>query len=158
MKPRSMTAIYIRGSEGLAVQLARCCRPIPGDPIVGVIKKGQGLEVHLHDCISIAKARGERDRWVDVEWELDSGRLYDVSIRVVAENRRGVLAKVTSAIAESGADIQDVRMDEERGVYTSLFFTLQVSNRIHLARVMRGIRHVPEVVRISRAKDQTRND
>ena len=159
MKPRSMTAIYIRGSEGLAVQLAKCCRPIPGDPIIGVIRKGQGLEVHLHDCPTIAKSRGgERDRWVDVEWELDSGRLYDVSIRVVAENRRGVLARVASAIADCSADIQNVSMDEERGVYTSIYFTLQVSNRIHLARVMRGIRHVPEVVRISRAKDMAHND
>ena len=159
MKPRSMTAIYIRGSEGLAVQLAKCCRPIPGDPIIGIIKKGQGLEVHLHDCPSIAKNRGsERDRWIDVEWELDSGRLYDVSIRVVAENRRGVLARMAAAIADCGADIQNVSMDEERGVYTSIFFTLQVSNRIHLARVMRGIRHVQEVVRISRAKDQTRTE
>ncbi len=159
LKPRSMTAIYIRGSEGLAVQLGKCCRPIPGDPIIGIIKKGQGLEVHLHDCPVIAKNRGgERDRWIDVEWELDSGRLYDVNVRVVAENRRGVLARMAAAIADCGSDIQNVSMDEERGVYTSIFFTLQVSNRSHLARVMRGIRHVQEVVRISRAKDQTRTE
>jgi guanosine-3',5'-bis(diphosphate) 3'-pyrophosphohydrolase len=152
MKPRAMTAIRIHGDEGMAVQLARCCRPIPGDPIVGLIRKGQGLEVHLHDCPSIVKGRGDRDKWVDVDWEPESGRLYDVNIRVVAENRRGVLGRIALAIAESAADIQNVSMDEERGIYTSIYFTLQVANRIHLARLMRDIRHIPEVVRIYRAR------
>lgn len=152
MKPRSATAIHIRGSEGMAVQLAPCCRPIPGDPIVGVLKKGQGLVVHMHDCTTVVDNRSDRDKWIDVEWELDSGRLYDVGIRVVAENRRGVMAKITSEIAEAGADIQSIAMDEERGVYTTITFTLQVTNRAHLARIMRGIRHIPEVVRIGREK------
>jgi len=152
MKPRSMTAIHIHGDEGMAVQLAQCCRPIPGDPIVGLIKKGQGLEVHLHDCPNITRGRGDRDKWVDVEWQPESGRLYDVNIRVVVENRRGVLGRIASAIAESASDIQNVSMDEERSIYTSIYFTLQVANRIHLARLMKDIRRIPEVVRIFRAR------
>ncbi|MBA3903557.1 MAG: guanosine-3',5'-bis(diphosphate) 3'-pyrophosphohydrolase [Rhodocyclaceae bacterium] len=154
VETRPQAPILIRGTEGMAVQLAKCCRPIPGDPIIGVIKKGLGLVVHLADCPSIAKTRGERAKWVDVEWERDSGRLFEVAIKVEAENRRGVLAKVAADIAEAGSNIQYVSMDEERGIYTALYFTLQVSNRVHLARIMRSLRHIPEVVRISRVKGE----
>ncbi len=146
-------AIVIRGSEGLAVQLAKCCRPIPGDPIVGIIRKGQGLVVHTHDCRSVGKSHHERDNWVDVEWEPETARLFEVGIRIVAENRRGVLAKVAAEIAARGSDIQNVSMDDDRGIYTMLNFTLQVANRIHLARIMRGLRHIPEVMRITRTKE-----
>jgi len=153
-EPKPQGPILIRGTEGMAVQLAHCCRPIPGDPIVGVIKKGQGLVVHLADCPSIAsRGRGERAKWVDVEWERDSGRLFEVAIKVEAENRRGVLAKIAAEIAEAGSNIQHVTMDDEHGVYTSLYFTLQVSNRVHLARILRAMRHIPEVVRISRVRE-----
>ncbi|MBL8473146.1 MAG: bifunctional (p)ppGpp synthetase/guanosine-3',5'-bis(diphosphate) 3'-pyrophosphohydrolase [Rhodocyclaceae bacterium] len=149
---RSGGALMIRGSEGVAVQLARCCRPIPGDPILGILKKGQGLQIHTHDCPTIIKQRSERDKWIDVEWELDPGRLYDVAIRVVTSNRTGVLARVAAAIAEANSNIQNVTMDDERGMYTSIYFMLQVSDRVHLARVLRGVRRVPEVVRINRYK------
>ena len=151
---RPQGPILIRGTEGMAVQLAHCCRPIPGDPIVGVIKKGQGLVVHLADCPSISgRGRGERNKWVDVEWERDGGRLFEVAIKIEAENRRGVLAKVAAEIAEAGSNIQHVTMDDEQGVYTSLYFTLQVSNRVHLARILRALRHIPEVVSISRMRE-----
>ena len=150
-KPRS--AIVINGEQGVAMQLAKCCRPIPGDPIVGIIRKGQGLVVHTHDCRSIGKSSHERDNWVDVAWAQGGERLFDVGIRIVTENRRGVLAKITAEIASDGSDIQNINIDNERGVYTTLNFTLQVMNRVHLARIMRGLRRITEVVRITRAKD-----
>ena len=154
VEARAQGPILIRGSEGMAVQLAHCCRPIPGDPIVGVIKKGQGLVVHLADCPSISiRGRGERGKWVDVEWERDSGKLFEAAIKIEAENRRGVLAKVAAEIAEAGSNIQHVTMDDEQGVYTSLYFTLQVSNRVHLARILRALRAIPEVVRIARVRE-----
>ena len=146
--------ILIRGSEGLAVQLASCCRPIPGDPIVGLIRKGQGLMVHTHDCANIAKLRGDRVDWVDVEWEPDVEGLFDVSIRVLVQNQRGVLAKLTTAIAEGQSNITDVSVESDHGTTTSVYFTLQVLNRAHLARVLRGLRHIQEVIRILRLKDK----
>ncbi len=153
-EPKPQNPILIRGTEGMAVQLAHCCRPIPGDPIVGVIKKGQGLVVHLADCPSISvRGRAERNKWVDVEWERDGGRLFEAAIKIEAENRRGVLAKVASEIADAGSNIQHVTMDDEHGIYTALYFTLQVSNRVHLARILRALRHIPEVVRISRMRE-----
>jgi guanosine-3',5'-bis(diphosphate) 3'-pyrophosphohydrolase len=145
-------ALGIRGNEGVAVQLARCCRPIPGDAVIGMLRKGQGLIVHTRDCPILMRGRGERDKWVEVDWDLDTGRLFDVAIRVVTENRRGVLAKVATEISEEGSNIQHVGMDEDLGGRTSLYFTLQVSDRRHLARIMRRIRRVPEVLRLSRVK------
>jgi guanosine-3',5'-bis(diphosphate) 3'-pyrophosphohydrolase len=153
VESKSQGTVLIRGSEGVAVQLARCCRPIPGDPIVGLVKKGQGLVVHVSDCPGISRLRGERERWVNVEWEADSGRLFEVGIKVMAENRRGVLAKVAAEIAEAGSNIQNVSMDEAAGTHTALNFTLQVSNRVHLARIMRSLRHIPQVIRITRVKE-----
>jgi RelA/SpoT family (p)ppGpp synthetase len=147
-------SIVIRGSEGMAVQFAKCCRPIPGDPIIGFIKKGQGLVVHTHDCPIVTKARTDPDKWIDVEWAPDTERTFDVGIRLVAANQRGVLAKVATAISEAGSNIDNVSMDEERGVYTAMHFTIQVHNRLHLARVMKSLRRIPEVVRITRIKDQ----
>ena len=153
VKPKPAGAITIRGSEGVAVQLARCCHPIPGDPIIGTLRKGQGLEVHTHDCPNVAKLRGDRGRWVDVEWEhVVDERLFDVGIRVLSRNARGVLARVASAIAEEDCNIQSVSMESEQGDYTALNFVVQVHDRMHLARVMRAVRRVQEVVRIGRVK------
>jgi RelA/SpoT family (p)ppGpp synthetase len=152
-EPRATGSILIRGSEGMAVQFARCCRPIPGDPIIGFIKKGQGLVVHTHDCPTAAKSRTDPEKWIDVEWSPDTERGFDVSIKVVAANQRGVLAKVAAAIADAGSNIDNVSMDEERGLYTTMQFTIQVQNRMHLARVMKSLRHIQDVVRITRVKD-----
>ncbi len=146
-------SIVIHGSEGMAVQFARCCNPIPGDPITGFIKKGQGLVVHTHDCPTAAKSRSDPDKWLDVEWAPHTEKMFDLGIRVTVANQRGVLAKVATAISDSGSNIDNVSMDEERSLYTTMHFTLQVSNRQHLARVMRSLRRIQEVVRISRVKD-----
>ncbi|MGH8697551.1 MAG: ACT domain-containing protein, partial [Burkholderiales bacterium] len=150
---KTQGSIVIRGSEGMAVQFARCCRPIPGDPIVGFIKKGQGLVVHTHDCPTAGKARGDPDKWIDVEWAAETDRTFDVGVKVDAANQRGVLAKVAAAIAEAGSNIDNVSIDEERGVYRTMLFTIQVQNRLHLARVMKSVRRIPDVVRLARVKD-----
>jgi RelA/SpoT family (p)ppGpp synthetase len=145
--------IVIHGSEGMAVQFAKCCNPIPGDPITGFIKKGQGLVVHTHDCPTAAKLRGDPEKWLDVEWAPETNKMFDVGIKVMVANHRGVLAKVASAMAEAGSNIDNVSMDEERDPYTTMHFTLQVANRQHLARVLRALRRIQEVVRIARVKD-----
>ncbi|MBI2307157.1 MAG: bifunctional (p)ppGpp synthetase/guanosine-3',5'-bis(diphosphate) 3'-pyrophosphohydrolase [Rhodocyclales bacterium] len=150
------STVSIRGTEGMAIQLAPCCLPIPGDPIVGSIRKGQGLVVHAHDCPQIRKSRSnEPQKWIDVEWQPAEGKLFDARIRVTAKNARGVLAKMAAAIAESGSNIENVSMEEKTpGLYTTLQFTLQVGNRVHLAKVMRGLRLIQEVVRISRVRGE----
>jgi guanosine-3',5'-bis(diphosphate) 3'-pyrophosphohydrolase len=143
--------VIIRGTEGVAVQFARCCRPIPGDPIIGFIKKDQGLVIHTHDCPAIARTRGDPERWLEVEWDTATTRPFEVSIRLLVANRQGVLAKVAAEIAEHGSNIEHVSMEGE-GIHTTMHFTLQVKNRIHLAHIMRGLRRIPEVTRISRVQ------
>jgi GTP pyrophosphokinase len=146
-------SVIIRGSEGMAVQFAQCCRPVPGDPIIGVIGKGQGMVIHTHDCPVIAKARHDPERVLDVAWDPETRKLFEVNIKTVVANQRGVLAKVAAEIAEAGSNIQNVAVDPEDGSnYTNMFFTIQVSDRLHLARIMRSLRRIPEVVRISRVQ------
>ena len=146
-------SITIRGTEGMAVQFAKCCRPIPGDPIIGFINKGKGLLIHTHDCPTIAKFRQDPDKWLDVEWDPDTRRLFKVSLRLAVANERGVLAKVASVMADAGSNIDNVGMEEGDGsAYINMNFTVQVENRIHLAQLMRRLRTIPAVVRITRIK------
>ena len=135
----------------MAVQFAKCCRPIPGDSIVGFIKKDQGLVIHTHDCPAITKNRGNSDNWLDVAWGKDITRSFEVSIRLMVANQRGVLARVAAAIADAGSNIDNVAMEGD-GTYTTMNFMLQVRNRHHLAQVMRGLRRIPEVAKITRMK------
>ncbi|HUG77164.1 MAG TPA: bifunctional (p)ppGpp synthetase/guanosine-3',5'-bis(diphosphate) 3'-pyrophosphohydrolase [Burkholderiales bacterium] len=147
-------SITIRGTEGMAVQLATCCRPIPGDAIVGSIKKGQGLVVHASDCASIVRSRrNEPEQWIDVDWDPRTSRLFQAAVAVTVENRRGVLAKVASEIAEAGSNIDSISMGEDRAVFTTMHFVLEVANRQHLARVMRALRRLADVKKLARVKE-----
>jgi guanosine-3',5'-bis(diphosphate) 3'-pyrophosphohydrolase len=147
-------SVTIRGTEGMAVQLASCCRPIPGDAIVGSIKKGQGLVVHISDCSSIVRSRKvEPEQWIDVEWDARTSRLFQAAIHVTVENQRGVLAKVASEVADAGSNIDSISMEEDRAVFTTMHFVLEVANRQHLARVMRALRRLPDVKKITRVRE-----
>jgi RelA/SpoT family (p)ppGpp synthetase len=151
-EPKS--SVTIRGTEGMAVQLATCCRPIPGDAIVGSIKKGQGLVVHVSDCASIVRSRRkEPEQWIDVEWDPRTTRLFQAAINVTVGNQRGMLAKVASAIAEAGSNIDSIAMEDDRAVFTTMHFVLEVANRQHLARVMRSLRRLPDVEKIVRPSE-----
>ncbi len=155
---RQHSVIAIRGSEGVAVQLATCCRPIPGDPIIAFIKSDQGLVIHTHDCAAIKHYRDDPDKWLDVEWEPGLSKMFDVNIKLIVLNQRGVLAKLAAVIADEGSNIDNVSMAEEDGSqYTTVYFTLQVEQRMHLARIMRALRRLPEVVRIMRVKQRNRD-
>ncbi len=146
--------MLIRGAEGVAVRLGKCCRPIPGDPIIGQIMKDQGLIIHTHDCAQVRHYRDDPEKWVDVAWSAELDKQFDVGIKVIVANQRGVLAKVASAIANEGSDIDNIHMEEEAGAFTSLYFTVSVQNRLHLARLMRALRALPEVVRLQRMKSR----
>ena len=150
--PATASPLLIRGTEGLAIQLAPCCQPIPGDPIIGVLRKGQGLRIHTHSCPEVRKSRGpEPQNWNHVEWEPDPGQVFDVRILVTAKNVLGVLGKVSTTIAQAGINIGYVNMDRRNaGIFTDLHFLVQVRGRTHLALLMRGLRRIPEVVRIAR--------
>lgn len=148
---KSFDKITIRGSEGMAVQFAQCCRPIPGDPILGFINKDKGLVIHTHDCNAISKFKLDPDKWLDVEWDADDKRLFRVDLRVVVVNERGMLAKLAAGISDAGSNIDNVSAEEPDGSqYSTINFTVQVHNRVHLAELMRNLRKIPEVVRMNR--------
>jgi len=145
--------IVIRGSEGMALQFAKCCHPIPGDPIIGFIKKGRGMIVHTHDCPVIARMKREPEKWLDVEWAPETRKLFSVNIKLLASNQQGVLAKVAAEISDNDSNIENVSVEPgDSPAYSNIHFTLQVHNRLHLAQIMRGLRRLPEVIRINRLK------
>src|ERR1041384_2117549 len=147
-------SVTIRGTEGMAVQLASCCRPIPGDAIVGSMKKGQGLVVHVSECPVIERSRKkEPEQWIDVEWDPRTSRLFQAAVNVTVENQRGVLAKVASEIASAASNIDAISMDEDRALFTTMHLVVEVANRQHLARVLRALRRVPDVKKISRTRE-----
>ena len=159
---RQRDSITIRGTEDMAVQFAPCCRPIPGDPIIGQIKGGQGLVIHTHDCPSIHPYKFDPEKWIDVQWDPTIDRLFKVDIRVTVTDGRGVLARLAAAIAATDSNISYVNMEdqmaESENRYTTVGFTLEVRHRMHLASLMRQLRHMPEVVRMSRIKSGSSKD
>ncbi len=143
--------ITIMGTEGLTVQFARCCYPIPGDVIVGLFKKDQGLVIHTHDCTTINHSQKTMDNCLDVTWGKDIAKTFSVKIKAVAVNKHGVLARIAAEIAKVKSNIDDVAMESDND-YTTMRFTLQVKNRYHLAQAMRGLKRLKEVLKISRTR------
>ncbi|MBX3604723.1 MAG: bifunctional (p)ppGpp synthetase/guanosine-3',5'-bis(diphosphate) 3'-pyrophosphohydrolase [Piscinibacter sp.] len=146
--------VLIDGSEGASVQLAACCRPIPGDAIVGYLGRGEGLTVHTAEC-SVGKRLFERDseRWMTVEWAEQPTRAFETAVTVLLKNGKGVLAEVASAVASAEADITHIDMGDERAATTSeLKLLLSVRDRLHLAEVMRTLKRTNAVLRVARVK------
>ncbi len=150
----SQGVVTLDGSEGASVQLATCCRPIPGDAIVGYLGRGEGLTVHTADC-SVGRKLYERDseRWMRVEWAEELTRPFETGIQVLVENGKGVLAGVAAAVASAEADITHIAMgDEKAGETVELKLLLAVRDRLHLAEVLRRLKRAPSVLRVQRVK------
>jgi GTP pyrophosphokinase/guanosine-3',5'-bis(diphosphate) 3'-pyrophosphohydrolase len=144
--------VFVDGSEGASVQFAPCCRPIPGDPITGYLGRGEGLIVHTADCPA-GKRLFERDseRWMQVEWADELTRPFETSLHVLVHNGKGVLAQVASAISAAEADITHLDMDPAPATDSvELRLLVGVRDRVHLAEVLRALRRVPVVQKVSR--------
>jgi len=145
--------VVIRGTEGMALQASNCCSPIPGDAIVGHMRKDQGLAVHQADCPVAARGRrADPERWIDLQWAEDASGPFAAKLAVSAANERGTLARIAVSIAEAESNIVNVNMEDESAEQAQLNFKLQVRDRRHLARVMRMLRRVPQVSRVVRVK------
>jgi len=151
---REPRPLYIKGTEGMVVTFAKCCRPIPGDPILGFLSAGRGIVIHTRPCKNVAEFRKLPEKWLDVEWEQEQEMQGDfpVEVRVSAVNQRGVLATVAAAVAECEANIDNVTLDERHGEHTTINLTISVRGRRHLARIMRRVRAIEQVVRITRPR------
>ncbi|KIF80720.1 RelA/SpoT family protein [Noviherbaspirillum autotrophicum] len=152
--PGKLDPVTISGNEGVSVQLAPCCQPIPGDTIIGQLKRDQGISVHAIDCDFAKRQRlKEPDRWIELVWGADLNRRFDCRLKILVRNEKGVLARVAAEIGESDANITYVGMDDDKDTLMKLLrFTVQVEDRVHLARLMRNVRKIPGVTRILRER------
>ena len=153
----SQGALLLDGSEGASVQFATCCRPIPGDAVLGYLGRGEGLVVHTDEC-AVAKRLQHRDseRFIAVDWSDEPVRAFETSLLVTVSNGKGVLARVAAALASAEADITHVNMGQERAQdATDLRFGVAVRDRVHLASVLRSVKRTPSVLRVQRAKPGT---
>jgi len=149
---KNRAPLAIRGTEGNVVSYAKCCRPIPGDPILGFLSTGRGIVIHTESCKNTKDFRSRPDKWIDVTWEPNTGSFFPVNIRLDTANQKGVLAVVAATIAEQSSNIENVTIADRDGRHSSMTFTITVHDRNHLANILRKIRVLDSVVKISRAK------
>ena len=150
---RERAPILIHGGEGLSVQRAACCMPIPGDNIVGYVRKGTGLIIHTDECETARKQiRKEPERWTDVQWSPEVSRPFDVNVDLQSLNEKGALATIAATLSDAGANITNLSMTDEMPNRKLLHFTLQVKNRVHLAKVLMALRRLEYVERVTRVK------
>ncbi len=142
---RSAEKILINGSERGVLSFGNCCNPVPGDDIVGYLSAGKGIVVHRHDCPNIPEYRKTPERIVAIGWDREVSGDYRARLRIVVDNKPGVLATVAAAIAEGDSNIENVEYQERDLQTSSLLFTIEVRNRKHLADVMRRVRRASVV-------------
>ena len=142
--------LAIAGTEGLLVSYARCCFPLPHDPVFAFLSAGRGVVIHRERCVNVEDYRKHPEKWLPVSWRPAPDRLFNSEIRIYVVNRTGVLAAVAAAIASTETNIHHVSIEEQEGDASILTFELKVRDRKHLARVMRVIRRMPDVTRVSR--------
>ncbi|NNU44354.1 RelA/SpoT family protein [Ramlibacter montanisoli] len=150
----SQGGLTLDGSENASVQFASCCRPVPGDPILGYLGRGEGLVVHTTDC-TVAKRLQHKDaeRFIGVEWAEEPVRSFETGILVTVANGKGALARVAAALANAEADITHVDMDDERAQdATDLRFVVAVRDRTHLESVLRNLKRTPSVMNAVRIR------
>ena len=142
----------IRGVEGMSVSYARCCRPIPGDGIVGLFSRGRGIVIHRPNCPNAREQSKRPDTWIGVEWSDDIKTTFEADIRLEVINRRGVFATLASVIAEEDSNINHVLVTARDDRNSAIRFTIEVHDRKHLARIIRRLRARRSVIRVSRSR------
>jgi GTP pyrophosphokinase len=150
----SQGALLLDGSEGASIHFAKCCKPIPGDSVIGYLGRGEGLVVHTEDC-AVAKRLVQRDseRFIAVDWSDEPVRAFETDLMVTVSNGKGVLARVAAAMASAEVDITQVEIEQGSGQEaTNLRFSVTVRDRVHLATVMRNVKRTSSVLRVQRIK------
>ena len=144
------TSLVIAGTEGMVVSYAKCCYPIPGDEVMGYLSSGRGVVIHRTSCGNLSNFRKQPEKWLSVSWEKEIDREFASQINVETVNKTGVLAEVAAVIADSHANIEEVSVVNRHADTSAMTFLLTVKDRIHLARIIRNVRKMPNVHRVSR--------
>lgn len=145
--------LSIKGADGVLITFAKCCRPIPDDPIIAHISPGKGLVIHHESCRNIRGYQKEPDKFMAVEWDTETDTDFIAEIKVDMINHQGALANLTAAINDANSSIQSMNTEEKDGRVYCAFIRLSIKNRIQLANVMRKIRIMPDVLRVSRNRN-----
>lgn len=144
--------LFIKGTEGMVIALAKCCRPIPGDAIIGFFNPGKGIVVHHHECRNQSVLRTKQANWLDIEWSENIEGDFPTELRLELLNQRGALATVASTISEADSNIENVHVvDQDERVCVDLII-LTVKDRVHLAHIMRRLKELSIVLKITRTK------
>jgi len=143
-------ALAFAGTEGLVVSYARCCFPIPNDPIIAYLSTGRGVVIHRGNCGNLSGWHKQPEKWLPVSWQKQLEREFASEIKVEVANRVGVLAAIAAKIAATDTNISHVSVVERDGDSSTLTFELQVKNRQHLAQVIRAIRAMPDILSVQR--------
>ena len=144
--------LAIRGTEGVVVNFGRCCSPIPGDQIIGIMTSGKGLVIHRERCRNIDRKNAFKDKWVTVSWAEEHGQDFVASVRVETVNQRGVLATLAARIAAAGSNIDDIVFEDKDDKSTTITFAIGVRDRKQLANIIRTLRANPNVLKASRMR------
>jgi guanosine-3',5'-bis(diphosphate) 3'-pyrophosphohydrolase len=150
--PSSEGPLAIRGTEGLVLSYAKCCTPIPGDPIVGHLSAGKGMVVHLDSCKNIGEIRHNPEKCIQLSWAKDVTGEFNVELRVELEHQRGLIALLAGSVNAADGNIEKISMDERDGRISVVQLVVSVHDRVHLARVIRKLRGLTGVIRITRAR------
>ena len=146
------TPLIIKGTEGMVITLAKCCRPIPGDAIIGFFNPGKGIVVHHHACRNRTIVRKKHANWLDVEWCADVKGDFPAELRLEIKNQRGALATIAATISEMESNIENVNVvDQDINTCVDLI-TLTAKDRVHLAKIIRRLKELPIVLKITRVK------
>ena len=146
----NVASLVIAGTEGMVVSYAKCCYPLPGDTVMGYLTAGRGVVIHRNVCGNLSNFRKQPEKWIAVTWEKKIDRDFHCQIQCETRNRTGVLAEVAATIADSGSNIEQVEVISRHEDISVLTFLLQVHDRIHLAQIMRNVRKMANVIRVSR--------
>ena len=144
------SSLVIAGTEGMVVSYGKCCYPIPGDDVMGYLSAGRGVVIHRNTCGNLINFRKQPEKWINVSWEKEIDRDFSSQIQVDTVNKTGVLAEVAATIADSDSNIEQVAVLDRQDDCTILTFLLQVKDRTHLARIMRNVRKMKNVIRVAR--------
>ena len=154
MESVTHAALMIKGTEGTVVSLAKCCRPIPGDPVVGLFNPGTGIVVHLNDCPNVCDNRKKNQSWIDIEWDQGVSGEFSVELNVGMKDQRGALARVAAAISDARSNIENFVITNQDGQITEDLITLSVNDRSHLAKVIRSLKNLSVVVSVHRVRNK----
>ncbi len=144
--------LAIRGTEGMVVAYAKCCRPIPGDTIIGFLSAGRGIVIHRHSCKNVAEMSQTPEKYIFIQWADKVEGEFAVELKVDVLSKRGVLAMLANNLAENDANIQNVHIDERDNRHNTITFVLSVRNRNHLAKAIKRLRSIEAVTRVVRGK------